>query len=209
MESSAHTSPQLHTLVPGYIRNSATNITIYCHDRTFKSVDVLDDASGETLFKVESKGATSFSWRRKISSGTTGTKLFELRHGGYAMKNEWAVEDINGKRICTLRHVNGMAARNRSNLDAVVHGESSADDVGNTVEIRPRDRGALTTAVLWNGRELAMITNTEANDVTSLEKKGLDRTVWKASISAGVDVSLVSSSRGSCLHAVGLRLTVN
>jgi len=75
-----------------------------------------------------------------------------------------------------------------------VHGESSADDVGNTVEIRPRDRGALTTAVLWNRLELAMVTNTEANDVTSLEKKGLDRTVWKASINAGVDVSLVSST---------------
>ena len=110
------------------------------------------------------------------------------------MKNEWAVEDEDGKRICTVKHVSGMAARNRSMLDAVVHGESSADDVGNTVEIRPRDRGALTTAVLWNGQELAMVTNTEANDVTSLEKKGLDRTVWKASINAGVDVSLVSLS---------------
>ena len=192
METLETTSPKPLVLLPGFTRNEAANITIYCHDRTFKSVDVVDDASRETLFQVESKGATSFSWRRKISSGTTGTKLFELRHGGFAMKNEWAVEDVDGKRICTVRHVSGLAARNRSMLDAVVHGESSADDVGNTVEIRPRDRGALTTAVLWNGQELAMVTNTEANDVTSLEKKGLDRTVWKASINAGVDVSLVS-----------------
>jgi len=194
METSAATLPKPLVLLPGFTRNEAANITIYCHDRTFKSVDVIDDASGEPLFKVESKGATSFSWRRKISSGTTGTNLFELRHGGFAMKNEWTVEDVDGKRICTVKHVSGMAARNRSMLDAVVHGESSADDVGNTVEIRPRDRGALTTAVLWNGLELAMVTNTEANDVTSLEKKGLDMTVWKASINAGVDVSLVSST---------------
>lgn len=179
-------------LVPGYIRDSATNITIYCHDRTFKSVDILDDASGEVLFKVESKGATSLSWRRTILS-STGAKLFDLRHMGYAMKNDWAVEDTDGKRICSLKHVSGMAARNRSNLDAVVHGESSADDVGNTVEIRPRDRGALSTSVLWNGKELASILNVEANDVYALEKKGLDRTVWKAKIEAGVDVSLVSA----------------
>lgn len=194
MDSSGASSRPL-ILIPGYIRDSATNITIYCHDRTFKSVDVLDDATNETLFKVESKGATSLSWRRTILS-STGAKLFDLRHMGYAMKNDWAVEDTNGKRICSLKHVSGMAARNRSNLDAVVHGESSADDVGNTVEIRPRDRGALSTSVLWNGKELASILNTEANDVYSLEKKGLDRTVWKAKIEAGVDVSLVSARWG-------------
>lgn len=194
MDFSETTTSKPLILLPGFTRNEAAEITIYCHDRTFKSVDVVDDASGESLFKVESKGATSFSRRRKVSSAITGTSLFELRHGGFAMKNEWAVEDVDGKRICTVRHVSGLAARNRSMLDAVVHGESSADDVGNTVEIRPRDRGALTTAVLWNGLELAMVTNTEANDVTSLEKKGLDRTVWKASINAGVDVSLVSST---------------
>jgi hypothetical protein len=51
------------------------------------------------------------------------------------MKNDWAVEDMQGKRICSLKHVSGMAARNRSNLDAVVHGECEADDVGNVVEI--------------------------------------------------------------------------
>ncbi|KAI4763353.1 hypothetical protein E4T52_08036 [Aureobasidium sp. EXF-3400] len=183
-------SPKPLTLVPGYARNEATNITIHCHDRTFKSVDVLDDASGETLFKVESKGASSLTWRRTILSAS-GTKLFDLRHMGYAMKNDWAVEDPQGKRICSLRHVSGMTARNRSNLDAVVHGECEADDVGNVVEIRPKDRGALSTSVLFQGRELATIANVEANDVRGLEKKGLDRTVWKASVNAGVDISLI------------------
>ncbi|KAG9698975.1 hypothetical protein KCU95_g16972, partial [Aureobasidium melanogenum] len=177
-------------LLPGFSRDKAADITVYCHDRTFKSVDVLDDASGETLFKVDSKGATSFSWRRAIYDGS-GRKLFELRHMGYAMKNDWAVEDIEGKRICSLKHVSGMAARNRSNLNAVIHGQSAADDVGNTIEVRPRDRGALSTAVLYQGAELANILNTEANDVFSLEKKGLDRTVWKARINNGVDISFI------------------
>jgi hypothetical protein len=81
----------------------------------------------------------------------------------------------------------------------VVHGESTADDVGNTVEIRPKDRGALSTVVLYQGQELAKILNTEANDVQSLEKKGLDRTVWKAKVNAGVDISLVSFESLTCL----------
>jgi hypothetical protein len=202
MDVSATPSSKPLILLPGFTRNSEANLTVHCHDRVFKDVDVIDDASGEMLFKVESKGASSLSWRRTILSAT-GTKLFDLRHFGYAMKNDWAVEDVAGKRICSLKHVSGMAARNRSNIDAVVHGDSSADDVGNTVEIRPRDRGALSTVVLYQGKELASIMNTEANDVRSLEKKGLDRTVWKARVNAGVDISLVSlscgdSSLGNC-----------
>lgn len=193
MDSSPDYSQKPLTLVPGYIRDSATNITIYCHDRTFNSVSIIDDVSPQTpLFKVEGNVTKSMTWRRTILS-SSGTKLFDLRHMGWAMKNDWSVEDTNGKRICSLKHVSGMAARNRSNLDAVVHGESSADDVGNTVEIRPRDRGALSTDVLFQGKALAIIMNIEANDVRSLEKKGLDRTVWKAKIEAGVDVSLVSA----------------
>jgi hypothetical protein len=191
-------TPKPLTLLPGFTRKEVANITIYCHDALFKTVDILDDASGEPLFKVESKGASSLSWRRTILS-SNGTKLFDLRHFGYAMKNDWAVEDPTGKRICSLKHVSGKAARNRSNLDAVVHGESTADDVGNTVEIRPKDRGALSTVVLYQGQELAKILNTEANDVQSLEKKGLDRTVWKAKVNAGVDISLVSFESLTCL----------
>ncbi|KAI4842263.1 hypothetical protein E4T44_07408 [Aureobasidium sp. EXF-8845] len=190
MDPSESSSPKPLALLPGFSRRGVANITIYCHDPLFKAVDILDDASGETLFTVESKGASSLSWRRTVLT-PDGTKLFDLRHFGYAMKNDWAVEDPTGKRICSLKHVSGKAARNRSNLDAVVHGESTADDVGNTVEIRPKDRGALSTAVLYQGHELATILNTEANDVQSPEKKGLDRTVWKARINAGVDISLI------------------
>ncbi|KAI5206785.1 hypothetical protein E4T39_02350 [Aureobasidium subglaciale] len=190
MNSFSDSSTEMPTLLPGFSRDEEANITVHCHDRTFKSVDVLDDATGQTLFRVESKGATSLSWRRAISDGT-GRKLFELRHMGYAMKNDWAVEDVEGKRICSVKHVSGSAARNRSNLDAVIHGESAADDIGNTIEIRPRDRGALSTVVQYQGTKLADVLNTEANDVSSLEEKGLDRTVWKAHINKGVDASLI------------------
>ncbi|CAD0027745.1 unnamed protein product [Aureobasidium pullulans] len=203
MSSFTGSTSKLPILLPGFNREEEANITVHCHDRTFKSVDVLDDANGQTIFRVSSKGASSLSWRRAISDGS-GRKLFELRHMGYAMKNDWAVEDVEGTRICSLKHVNGMMAQNRSNLDAVIHGESAADDIGNTIEIRPRDRGALSTVVQYQGIELATIMNTEANDVTSLEKKGLDRTVWKARINTGVDISLVSQ-----LLSIPLNFDVN
>lgn len=77
-------------------------------------------------------------------------------------------------------------------LDAVIHGENAADDVGETIEIRPRDRGALTTCVSYKGVEMATILNTEANDVYRLERNGLDRTVWEAHVNASVDLTFVS-----------------
>lgn len=111
------------------------------------------------------------------------------------MLNDWSVETPNdGKRIATLKHVKGFEAKNRSMLDAVVHGESAADDVGETIEIRPKDRGAITTCVRYKGMEMATILNVEANDVYRLEKNGLDRTVWEAHVSAGVDLTFVSLS---------------
>lgn len=88
-------------------------------------------------------------------------------------------------------------------LDAVVHGESVADDVGETIEIRPKDRGAITTRVRYKGIEMATILNVEANDVYRLEKNGLDRTVWEAHINAGVDITFVSLSLVWSLRAVG------
>ncbi|KAI4719877.1 hypothetical protein E4T48_03861 [Aureobasidium sp. EXF-10727] len=180
-------SPKSPTLIEGYTQDTPREITIYCHDRTFKNVDIVDSTTNTPLFTVTSAGATSFSWRRTLHT-PTGEKLFDLRHKGYAMKNDWSVEDITGTRIASLKHVE---ARNRSVLDAVVHGKGPADDVGNTIEIRPRDRGALSTGVRWQGRELGFIVNTEANDVYMLEKRGLDRSVWKAQVNAGVDVCLM------------------
>lgn len=187
--------PASPVLVPGYTREEDANITVLCHDRTFKSVTVKDDATDQTLFTVESKGAASLSWRRSIFDGS-GTKLFDLRHMGYAMKNDWAVENPEGKRICSLRHPS-ILNKNKSELDAVIHRNldaAAAATEDTKIEIRPKDRSALTTLVTYRDTELASMMNTEANDVANLEKKGLDRTVWKAHVQRGVDVSLVSQN---------------
>jgi hypothetical protein len=192
MDPFADSSTKLPTLVPGFTRNSPCTLKIHCHDRTFKSVDVIDSSTGHQIFHISSPGATSFSWRRSIST-SSGEHLFDLRHKGYAMLNDWSVESpSSGNRIASLKHVKVFEARNRSMLDAVIHGNSVADDVGETIEIRPKDRGAITTCIKYKGVEMATILNIEANDVYRLEKNGLDRTVWEAHINAGVDLSFVS-----------------
>lgn len=86
-----------------------------------------------------------------------------------------------------LKHVK-ITSDDRSALDLTI-GSEDAGDV--KIEVRPKDKGAITTLVAYNGAHVAEIRNVEDNDVTSLEKKGLDRSVWRARVAPGVDLSMV------------------
>lgn len=176
------------SIVSGYSLKEETCITVRCHDRVFKSVTVVDDA-GRTLFTVESKGASSLSWRRTVLD-SYGHHIFDLRHFGYAMKNKWAVESPEGEEICSLKHATYLN-KERSALDAIV---KNVADEGKEVmlEMRPKDHSAITTMVTVHGAPVAEIVNTEANDVISLN--GRDRSVWKARVAKGLDLALVGTS---------------
>lgn len=175
-------------LLEGYSRSEEASIIVQCHDRTFKSVTILDGVTSQKLFKVESKGATSLSLRRTVIDASSDRRLFDLRHQGYTLKNLWTVETPNGQIICSLKHADWRA---RSALTATVHeniAHGGSKDV--VVEMQPKDRSAITTLVNIQGVTVAEIRNIEDNDVVNLE--GVDRTVWKTRIAKGVDVSLVS-----------------
>ncbi|KAL1296715.1 hypothetical protein AAFC00_000188 [Neodothiora populina] len=121
----------------------------------------------------------------------SGQKIFELRHMGYALKNDWAVEDPNGVRLCSLKHPS-ILARNRGDLDATVHqnvGDAGSKDV--SVQIRPRDQAALTTIITCGDSKFATVHQLENNDIASIDTKPVDRTVWRAQITAGTDLSFV------------------
>lgn len=174
-----------------FTRHDETRITIQCHDRTFKKITVTDDSTGQPLLTVESKGAKSLSWRRTILD-PSGHPLFDFRHFGYAMKNYWAVEDRQGQRVCSIKHVTWLNTT-RSALDAIVHcnvADPASKDI--LVEVRPLDRSAITTMVNIRGADVAEIRLVADNDVMDLEGKGLDRTVWKARVVGGMDLVLVS-----------------
>jgi len=172
----------------GIIVEGETNITVECHDHLFQSVTVLDEA-GQKLFTAEGKGMGSWSWRRTVKDAS-GRPLFDLRHFGYTMKNKWAAESPDGREICSLRHVTYLN-KERSALDAVVRNEAAKGEEV-MVEVRPKDRRALTTLVTIEGAHVAEIRISEANDVVNL--RGLNRSVWKARIAGGVDIALVSTN---------------
>lgn len=175
-------------LCDGFIRPDETHITVRCHDRTFKRVTVLDETD-HILFTAESKGATSLSWRRTVLDAS-GRALFDLRHLGYTLKNKWTVETGEGETMCSLKHAD---LRARSALEGIVHqnvAHGGSKDV--VVDLRPKDRSALTSFVDIQGATVAEIRLVEDNDLVNLDTA--DRTVWKARIAKGVDISLVSFS---------------
>jgi hypothetical protein len=176
-------------LLDGYSRNDTTSLSVRCHDPTFRSVTILDDATGDTLFTVAGKGASSLSVRRTVLNDS-GRKMFDLRHMAYAMKNEWAVEDESGGRICTLKRGKGYMF----DLKGTIHHKEGGQDAS-----EPHFRTAIkdwherTTSIFHGSQELAIVKNEQSNDVMNLEKKGLDRSVWKVTIAPRTDISLVSA----------------
>lgn len=185
------THQYIHTLTLSnvtFLVDEETTITVECHDRVFQSVTVLDEA-GQTIYTAEGKGMGSWSWRRTVKDAS-GRPLFDLRHFGYGMKNKWAVESPDGRKICSLQHVTYMN-KERSALDAVVRNEAAkGEEVA--VEVRPMDRGALRTMVSIEDAPVAEIRILEANDVVNLQ--GLNRSVWQARVAGGVDIALVSTN---------------
>lgn len=108
------------------------------------------------------------------------------------MKNDWAVEDPEGQRVCSIKHVTWLNTT-RSALDAIVHcnvADPASKDI--LVEVRPRDRSAITTMIDIRGADVAEIRLVADNDIMDLEGKRLDRTVWKARVVGGMDLVLVS-----------------
>jgi hypothetical protein len=184
MDTNLETQSFPVAIANGFIEKEETSIVMQCHDRVFHRVTLLDEA-GEKLFTAESKGIASWSWRRTVKDAS-GSHLFDLRKTvGYIRRSKWVVESPSGQEICSLRHI---SLRQRQALDVVFRNE---DDKGNemVVEVRPKDQGALTTLVNIKGAPVAEIQMTEVN----FSLNGRDRSVWKARVAGGVDLTLVST----------------
>lgn len=171
-------------ITDGFIQDSETDIVMQCHDRVFNDVDVRDD-SDQLLFTVESKGMASFSWRR-IVKDATGTPLFHFRKiFKYGVNRKWVVESPSGREVCYMRHV---SFRHPQAVDVVVHNQADKEGNEALVQVRPKDQGGLTILVNIQDAPVAEIQMTEVN-----LSRNRDRSVWKARIAAGVDLTLVST----------------
>jgi hypothetical protein len=175
-----------------YVSSQETTITIQCHDRIFKDVTALGD-DGQTLFKVKGTSyGKSWSWRRKIYDGA-GRYVCDLRHHNFDIKNNgWVVEDEQSNKFCTLEHT-AFLKKGHAAVTAKVR-TTAGEDV--TVEMEPKDRGALSTIIQVDGTTIATIS--KIGDNQFFLANAADRSVWQVRVAAGVDLSLVSFSR-ACL----------
>ncbi|OKL64387.1 hypothetical protein UA08_00958 [Talaromyces atroroseus] len=170
-------------IVDGFIQAGETTITMRCHDRVFNDVEVRDE-SDELLFTVESKGVASMSWRR-IVKDATGTPLFHFRKFfNYGVNRNWTVENSSGGELCTLEHVTKFLRKQHA-VNLLIHHNQADDGKEATVEIRPKDQAGLTILVNIRGANVAEIQMTEVNI-----RRKCDRSVWKARIAGGVDLTL-------------------
>lgn len=184
MKTSLETRSFPVAIANGFVEKEETSIRMQCHDGVFQRVTVLDEA-GEKLFAIESKGIASWSWRRTIKDASGNTLLHLRKIFVYGIRNKWIVESPSGREICSLRHV---SFRQRQALDVVLQNEY---DKGNEVkvEVRPKDKGALTTLVDIKGAPIAEIQLTGFN----YGLNSLDKSIWKAQVASGVDLALVST----------------
>ncbi|EEA21741.1 hypothetical protein TMatcc_008836 [Talaromyces marneffei ATCC 18224] len=172
-------------ITDGFIQAGETTIIMQCHDRLFNDVDVRDQ-SNELLFTVESKGVNSMSWRRTVKD-VTGTPLFQLRKlFKYGVDRKWSVEDPSGLELCSLRHVSTF--RQFHALDVTVLNQADGGKES-AVNVRPKDQVGITVQVKIRGATVAEIQMTEANHshINFTE----DRSVWKAHVAGGVDLTLI------------------
>jgi hypothetical protein len=174
----------------GQVCDKDTKLVVKCHDSTFKAVTVLDSV-GNILYTVKSSGYASMSWRR-IVTDASGNTVFELRHLGNSLRNEWALQSAkDGKKLASFRRPS-KSARMRLGLDGVVHCNASGNGKDEVViEASPEHGHEHVAVVDVEGHRAARIENVENNDVLDREGKGLDRSVWGVQVMKGQDMSLV------------------
>lgn len=178
-------------MLPDYVTSRETSLTIQCHDRMFSKVTALDE-DGRTLFRVEGTtlntalGAIFWTWRRRLVDNA-GNHVCDLRHKRFDVCYNWAVEDAQGRRISTLVH-SAFLKRGPNSIKVTVH-TTAGEEV--PIMMLPQDRSALTVAIKIGESTIAIVSKVASNPSIFRDKR--DRTVWKATVAAGVDLSLVSS----------------
>lgn len=162
------------------ISKEETTFVVQCHDRTFKTITVLDSSSLE-IFTCESPGVKSWTWHRSIKD-KTGPLEFELRHFKNISGDYWTVETPSGKDIATIKHTS-LFAQQRSALDMTLQDQTK-------IEVRPTDDSAIRTLVNVRDECIAEIQLTGSNDIVDLSNA--DRSTWQVQVAGGVDIALVS-----------------
>lgn len=184
MDATLQSPPNPVTLLKGNTSEKERVFTVQCHDRIFEKMTVRDEAGSEIFTGTGKPLGASWSWRRTIR-GTSSTPLFDIHHPKLDIQKPWLIDDANGRRICTLKHVS-FWEKDHSAIDMVF-----IDKEREVIQVRPKDRSAITTLVTLGEACIADIRLMESNVVGGL-KDGSDSSLWKARVAGGVDIAVVS-----------------
>ncbi|KAJ4422376.1 hypothetical protein N0V82_002931 [Gnomoniopsis sp. IMI 355080] len=175
-----------------------TTLTLYCHDHAMKKATAIGDKE-KKLFHVEGATfGTSWSWRRKVFDSTSQAHLFDFRHASVSLKNSWVVEtgqdgykgsDGNNsiaRQICSIVH-NSQITAEHSSVNATVRTQAGEDVL---IVMRQKDTAATSAYVQVGDATVAIIYKMVDNFQLPLPKDR-DRSVWKARIAPGTDLSMI------------------
>jgi hypothetical protein len=184
----------------GYVSKTNSTITFRCHDKHFRDA-VACDENGNTWFKLGADSLwTSWSLRRTLRSAADDKHILDVRHHNSKYK-EWVAEDPQGRRLCLVKDSVSKVGKATSMQAQVVAKEVVGDHI--IVDMQSSDRAGTKTVFRVGEVAIAEMNIVENNDLSFLGTRGLDRSVWKIRLAAGVDIALILAlayCRAEVLH---------
>lgn len=183
----------------GYVVETDCEIDMRCHDRHFRDTVFLD-SSGATVFALDCPGLfTSWSLRRWLRDAA-GLQVLQVRHAGKTTLEQWTIEDVHGKQLCSAKGSKTLKSGATKIQAKVLAGEGAEFDI----DIQSADHAGISTIFQVDGVNIAEMLLMKNNDLSFLDRRGLDRSTWKLKVKAETDLALVAAlavCRAEVLHA--------
>lgn len=157
---------------------------------------------GTTVFSAHGKGAV-FGKKREIRDGS-GLPIFELHASSSSLKGAWYLElpGHSHERLLSIDLLGGMSGRvslhvhfaNRYERDGRSSTQDSSPCTDAVLEVRGQDMERILFDVFYLGANVARIRRLVPSVICSTRSGG--NPLWEASVSANVDLSIVSPDEG-------------
>lgn len=183
----------------GYTVDSDCEIEMRCHDRHFRDTVFLD-IFGSKVFALDTPGLfTSWSMRRTLLDAADNP-LVQIRHAGNLSLEQWTLEDGHGKSLCSAKGSKSSTS-GATVIEVNMSTESTSDA---TIILRSTDHAGTMTTFSADDATIAEMALEQNNDISFLDRRGLDRSAWKLKVMKGTDLALIAAlavCRAEVLHA--------
>jgi hypothetical protein len=158
---------------------------------------------GSTVFSAHGKGAV-FGKKREIRDGS-GLPIFELHASSSSLKGAWYLElpGRSHERLLSIDLLGGLSGKpslhvhfaNRYEYDGQSSAQNSPPPTDAVLEIRGQDTERILFDIFYLGAKVARIRRLVPSVISSTRSGG--KPLWEASVSANVDLSIVSLDKDS------------